>query len=317
MTMSRLRKFRNWGTGTVLGLMLTSQVNADITAKKFGLGLDKAIIHSDITTEHYLRSVNQENGLIKQEPRIRFLPTVGIKLFDEALDIYAVGYFDRTQNNTTVEPGKQARLYFESKPWTFAKVFTFQPFVLHKFPALGKDATTLFAATQAVSNSYNTSLGKITPAFGVELGSNITAKTQESDYEVESGIEDAEILGLGLRKDDSGSVKGVKKHQDFYHEWFASLAVIPSTFSNLTLSLKTWFANEYAPAYRVKAGGKEEGRYVLTQFTSERIRVTYKINDRFSLKNDFSAFQQGPFEGRLGVGEDSFLNEFGLIYTIL
>lgn len=306
-----------WGTGTMLGLMLASSSSADVTAKKLGLGLDKTVVHSELIMNHYLRSVNQEDGLIKQEPRLRFVPVAGVKLFDEALDVYVKGYFDRMENTTAIEQTKQAKLIFESKPWDFAKIFSIQPYAEHKFASLGDDSSTLLASIQNVSKTFKTKLGKMTPAMGVELGTYVYGKTQESDYELDSKIQDEEISSLGLRKDDSGAIKGNKKDQEFYHEWYASFAMVPSALSDLTIDLTTWFTNEYAPAYSVKAGGEEDSRYVRTQSTSERVRLTYKLNDRFSLRNDFTAFQTGAFEGPQEVGEDSFLNELGIIYQIL
>ena len=315
--MRSLRSFVSLSAGAALSMMLASSSYADITAKKFGLGLDKTIIHSDISINHYLRSVNQKNGVITQEPRLRFVPTAGLKLFDKALDIYVVGYFDRLEKTTAIKQTKQARLYLESKPWKFAKVFSIQPYALHRFPALGADASTLLASVQSISKSFNTGLGKITPAIGVELGTYVNGKTQEVDYEVDADVQEAALPSLGLRKDDSGVVKGDKKDQDFYHEWYASFSIAPSAFKNLKVDLTTWFTNDYAPSYKVKSGGKEEGRYVLSQSSTERLRLTYKINDRISVRNDFVAYQVGAFEGRKDAGKESFINELGLICELL
>ena len=317
MITKRFHRVMSWGTGAMLGLFLASSSSADITAKKLGLGLDKTVVHSELSMNHYLRSVNQEDGLIKQEPRLRFVPIAGIKLFDEALDVYVKGYFDRMENTTAVTQTKQAKLVLESKPLAVSKIFSIQPYVEHKFASLGADSSTLLASIQEFSRSYKTKLGKMTPAVGVELGTFVNGRTQDSEYDIDSEIGESAIPSLGLRKDDSGAIKGDKKDQDFYHEWYASFVMVPAAFDKLSIDLTTWFTNEYAPAYAIKASGKEESRYVMTQSTTERIRLTYKISDRFSLRNDFTAYQVGTFEGRQAAGKDSFLNEFGVMYQLL
>ncbi|NRA46832.1 MAG: hypothetical protein HRU09_17935 [Oligoflexales bacterium] len=317
MTTRRFHSFIGWGAAVMLSAMLASHAYADITAKKFGLGLDKTIIHSDLSIKHYLRSVNQRDGVIKQEPRLRLVPTAGIKVFDKALDIYVVGYFDRLENTTAVQQTKQARLYLESKPWKIAKVFSIQPYVLHRFPGLGADASTLLASVQGISSSFKTGLGKITHAIGVEVGTYVNGKTQETDYEIETGVQESSLTSLGLRRDDAGAIRGDKKDQDFYHEWYASFSMVPSAFKKLSIDFTTWYTNEYAPAYKIKTSGKEESRYVLAQSTTERLRLTYKLGERLSVRNDFIAYQIGAFESRKDEGQESFINELGLIYEIL
>ena len=317
MRTTQISKTIGWGTGAILALSLTTSSFADITAKKIGLGLDKSIVYSELSINHYLRSVNTEDGSIKQEPRLRFTPVVGMKILDEALDIRVTGFYDRMENTTVIEQTRQAELLLESKEWELAKIFSIQPYVEHKLSSLGKDSSTLLASIQKLSNTYETKFGTMTPSLSVELGTYVHGKAQESDYKIDSKVEDSDIAGLGLRRDDSGALKGIQKDQDFYHEWKASFSMVPAVMSDLTINLSTWLNNEYAPAYTVKSNAKEESRYVVAQSTKERVRLTYKINEQFSVRNDFTAYQSGAFEGRKEAGKDSYLNELGVIYQIL
>ena len=317
MRLTKLSKLTGHTSSAVLALTLTSSAFADISAKKLGLGLNESLVYSELTLDHYLEGINKDYKSTKLKPRLRFSPVVGIKLFDEALDVKLTGFYDRLEDTTAVEQTKQAELLFESKEWDVTDFFSVQAFAEHKFASLGKDSSTRLGSKQKLSMGFDTKVGVMTPSLAVELGTFVHGKTQESDYAVDGDFQATEIESLGLRKDNSGEFKGNQKDQDFYQEWKASFAIEPAAVKELSVDLSAWLSTEYAPAYRVQANGKEVRNYRMEQSTKERLRLTYKINDQISLHNDFTAYQVGAFKDRKAVGENEYLNELGLIYKIL
>ena len=314
-----------------LSLGLCPYAFGDVESTKSAGLWDSVNVHSTMYLNHRIDTIREKSDTedkLVNNPKIRFKPLVGAKLFDDTLDAYFLGYYDHKPQTTTFEAYKQSRLYLEHKGWNVTDNFTVQPFAVHyitdKIDNEAVAGKTLLASTQTLSTELSSAAGSFTPSMGVELGAFFTNKGGETNY---IGKDGAPVTSINtdnrkdLRKkvDDDGTVSivGEKKHPDFYHEWFVGMTYVPSVLPELSVNATMWYTNDVVPEYSASNTERNEVKYVVKKSTTDRLRITYKLTDQLSLRNDFLSYHDGLYQkGKANTGT-SFVNELGIVYTVL
>ena len=273
-----------------------------------------SLMYVKLNMEHVLKASRGLDGSLKQEPLLRLIPTIGTKVFRETFDLSVEGYFDRKSETTAVQQSDQARVNIRLNPINFGEYFKVEPYVVHKLAALGKDSSTKVGSTQSASYAFYTDFGDFEPEASVEIGTVMHARPQMVDYAVDRKLTDKEREDLGLYE-EVGVVKGPLKHQNIYHEWSLGVNYMPLTSENISMSVKTTFANDHVPTYKIDKDAVVSNEYKMVQSTSVRVRLSYYVNENLTLRNDFSTFQQGFYAARQDQ-KDNFVNEVQAIYSL-
>lgn len=314
-----------------MSLGLSPSAFGEVDATKSAGLWDSVQVHSTMYLNHRIDTVREKNETedkMVNNPKIRFMPLIGAKLFDETLDAYFLGYYDHKPQTTTFQAYKQSRFYLEHKGWNVTDNFTIQPMAVHyiadKIDGKSKAGQTLLASAQTLSAKYSTGAGSFTPSMGVELGAFFTNKGGETSYQGKDGAAVSSIntdsrKDLRSETDDQGNVTiyGDKKHPDFYHEWYAGLTYVPSALPELSINGTIWYTNDVVPEYSASNTEKNEVKYVVKKSTTDRLRIVYKVTDQLSLRNDFLSYHDGFYQKGKSGKSSSFVNELGIVYTVL
>ena len=274
------------------------------------------LVYTKVKAGHLLKSKRDFKGGFNHDPRLRITPTIGAKLFGESFDVSLESYFDRKSETTAIEQSESSKLYFSPRPINWGAYVLAVPEIVHKFAFAGKDSLTEVASVGSLSYASYTTLGDFQAQAEVRLGTFFHGRTQTVSYQTHSQVKESTIQTNHLRKNSElNDIQGPVKHQSYFHQWSFGFTFIPIWSENLSLSLKTWVYNLHQPYYMIDRDQNIESHTQLVQNTRQKLRISYYLDERFTLSNEFNMFQKGFFKTASVEPNDNYTNELSLTYA--
>ena len=292
----------------VAGVLATAAHGQEVTGEKKAESKPFVNAYSQVQLRLFNNVSKDADGALSDATTFqRLRPMLGAVLFDGVVDTSIRTNIDKQANSAEVTQ-KQAIFNVTINNIAFGPL-SITPYVEHYLPGAGKAAFTEAYLDNIVSTKLSTGFGEIALAGEVELLSVLHTDKQQADVKDER-------VALGLVKAEDAVKKTDATDATFQHEWNLGATVSPTVVKGLSVGLQQYLTNSYVPVYTVDANGDQstDAGFPLTQASWERMTVTYKVNDRFTVQNLTDLYQTGVYAAA-GTA-DAIQNQTRLIVTL-
>lgn len=286
---------------------LLPQAFAEVTSQVTAKEPSQVKVHSTLRVSHTMDRFENDKKEMHTKPFLHVRPQLGLKLTDPGVDFEVVGYFYKNTNTTVMETTRALEVYATFEEITLGAL-SVNPFLIYFTPFEKDPARTVAASFQSLSTSdMSLGFGTLKATAALEVGGTVTSREEKVTYQKKANP------SLGL---ESTTFEGAKKDSDFYHEASVSVDLKLAAVEGLKLTVENFLTTPYEAQYTIDENGKETSKYLTKQESTQRVRLSYALTDRMSVRNDLYTFQRGFFAQSTATGKKELRNELQLIYSM-